>query len=352
MLVEGYVLDRAGAPLTKRALPQIAASSSDAVVEVDACGLCHTDLAFANGSVAPKHSLPLVLGHEIVGTVVETDGAFASLRGRRVLVPAVIPCGDCAFCRAGRGNACPRQKMPGNDIDGGFATHVVVPAWALVPLDDAPASIDARELGVVADAVSTAYQATRRATLARGDVAVVVGSGGVGCYVIQIARALGARVIACDTRAERLDLVARHGAERTVCVEGRAARDVRKEAHAMMREWGVPSLALRIFECSGTKEGQELAFTMLAQAATLVVVGFSVKPLELRLSNVMAFDATLHGTWGCPPDAYKDVLRLIYAGDVKISPFVEHAPMSCINEALDNMAHDRLSRRLILDPRT
>ena len=352
MLVEAYVLDRAGEPLAKRSIPLMAASPSDAVVEVLACGLCHTDMAFADGSVAPKHALPLVLGHEIVGTVVEADGAFASLRGRTVIVPAVIPCGDCAFCRAGRGNACPRQKMPGNDLDGGFATHVVVPAWALVPLDDVPVDVDVRELAVVADAVSTAYQATRRAKLARGDVAIVVGSGGVGGYVIQIAHAIGARVIACDTRAERLDLVTKHGAERTICVEGRAAKEVRKEAHAMMREWGVPSVALRVFECSGTPDGQQLAFTMLAPAATLVVVGFSAKPVELRLSNVMAFDATIHGTWGCPPDAYPDVLRLIYGGGVKLAPFVEHAPMSRINAALDDMAHHRLGRRLILDPRT
>lgn len=352
MQVEGYVLEKPGTPLVKRALAPLSASASDAVVEIAACGLCHTDLAFADGSVAPKHALPLVLGHEIVGTVVEAEGQFAAMRGHEVIVPAVIPCGDCAFCRAGRGNACPRQKMPGNDLDGGFATHVVVPAWALVPIDDAPPSVDVRELAVVADAVSTAYQAIRRAGLARGDVAIVVGSGGVGGYVIQIARALGARVIACDTQAERLELVAKHGAERTIRVDGRSAKDVRKDAHGMMKEWGIPSVALRVFECSGTTEGQQLAFTMLAPAATLVVVGFSAKTVELRLSNVMAFDATIHGTWGCPPDAYEDVLRMIYAGDVKLGPFVEHAPMSRVNQALDDMAHHRLGRRLILDPRT
>ena len=347
MLVEGWVLDKPGAPLSRRALSRLTPEKTDAVVAIAACGLCHTDLAFADGSVAPRHALPLVLGHEIVGTVVDGD---PKMRGKKVIVPAVIPCGDCAFCRAGRGNACPKQKMPGNDLDGGFATHVVVPSWALVPVDDAPSNIDVRDLSVVADAVSTAYQATRRAGLQRGDVAVVVGAGGVGGYLIQIARALGAHVIACDTRAAQLELIAKYGADKTVDVSGRAPRDVRKDVHAMTREWNVPSLSLRIFECSGTKDGQELAYTMLAPAATLVVVGYSSKALELRLSNVMAFDATIHGTWGCPPDAYANVLKMIYAGDVAIAPFVEHAPMSRINEALDDMAHHRLGKRLILDP--
>jgi 6-hydroxycyclohex-1-ene-1-carbonyl-CoA dehydrogenase len=284
--------------------------------------------------------------------VVAAGPKHTGLIGKLALVPAVMPCGDCDFCRAGRGNACPKQKMPGNDIDGGFATHVLVPARSLVLLDDLPATVDARHLSVVADAVSTAYQATVRAALAAGDVAFVVGAGGVGGYAIQIARALGARVVALDVSAARLEMVAAHGAEKTVLVEGRAPKDVRKEVHRMAADWGIPSLRFRIFECSGTPQGQTLAFTLLAPASTMVQVGYCAAGVELRLSNLMAFDATIHGSWGCPPDAYRDVLRLIYAGKVVIGPFVEHAPMSRVNEYLDDMKHHRLGRRLILDPRT
>ena len=97
-------------------------------------------------------------------------------------------------------------------------------------------------------------------------------------------------------------------------------------------------------------EGQTLAFTLLAQAATLVQVGYSPATVSLRLSNVMAFDATIHGSWGCPPEAYPHVLRLIYEGRSSLAPFVEHAPMSRVVEWLDAMAHHRLTRRLVLDP--
>jgi 6-hydroxycyclohex-1-ene-1-carbonyl-CoA dehydrogenase len=350
-----YFLNSAGSPLVARDLDLPDPGPGEALVEVLACGLCHTDLAFADGSVPPKHPLPLVLGHEVVGRIV-ASGDASGLAGLThthdlVVVPAVLPCGRCAFCCAGRGNACPDQKMPGNDIHGGFATHLLVPSSALVSLDDLPATVDVREISVVADAVSTAYQAVRRAELRPGDAAMVVGAGGVGSFVVQIARALGGRVIACDVRRDRLDLVAAHGAERTVEVEGRTPQDVRKEVHGVARAWGIPSLNFRIFECSGSPQGQLLAFGLLSRAATLVQVGYTPKAVEVRLSNLMAFDATVHGTWGCPPAQYPDVLRLIGSGEVVITPFVEHAPMSRLNELLDQMAHHQLANRMILDPR-
>jgi 6-hydroxycyclohex-1-ene-1-carbonyl-CoA dehydrogenase len=347
----GYFLDQPGAPLALRAFDLPDPDSDEALVEVLACGLCHTDLAFASGSVPPRHKLPLVLGHEAVGTVVAAGAAGAHVLGRLVLVPAVLPCGRCAFCRAGRGNACPDQKMPGNDIHGAFATHLRVPAAPLVPLDGLPPTIDPRALSIVADAVSTAYQAVLRADLQEGDAALVVGGGGVGGFVVQIARALGARVALCDVRADRLALLAQYGAEHTVEVRDRAAPDVRRELAAVVRAWGVPSLRVRVFECSGTPEGQMLAFGLLSRGATLILVGYTPDAVNVRLSNLMAFDASVHGTWGCPPDRYPDVLRLIAEGRIRIDPFIDHAPMSRVNELLDAMAHHQLQARMVLDPR-
>ena len=100
----------------------------EVVVRVAGCGVCHTDLGFFHGHVPTRSPLPLVLGHEISGTVVQTGANSAAWQGKDVLVAAVIPCGDCDFCRAGRGNTCRCQTMPGNDCDGGFADYVVVPA--------------------------------------------------------------------------------------------------------------------------------------------------------------------------------------------------------------------------------
>jgi 6-hydroxycyclohex-1-ene-1-carbonyl-CoA dehydrogenase len=346
----GYFLETPGTPLAKRELVLPAPAEREAVIEVLACGLCHTDLGFATGSVPTRHSLPLVLGHEAVGRVIETGAAAGHLRGRTVIVPAVLPCGACAFCRAGRGNACPQQRMPGNDIHGGFASHMLVPAGPLVPIDPVAGRVDSRELSVVADAVSTAYQAIRRADLQAGDAAFVVGAGGVGGFVVQIARARGARVAVCDVNPARLSLLAAHGAERTIDLAGRPPSDVRRQFAALAREWDVASLRLRIFECSGTPDGQKLAFSLLARGATLLQVGYTPEPVEIRFSNLMAFDATVHGSWGCPPDAYPDVLRLIADGHVAIRPFIDHAPMSSVNDLLQAMAAHRLGARMVLDP--
>jgi 6-hydroxycyclohex-1-ene-1-carbonyl-CoA dehydrogenase len=344
----GYFLDAPRTPLAPRELPLPAPGPADALVEVLACGLCHTDLAFASGSVPTKHALPLVLGR-----VVEAGTNHVALAGRRVLVPAVLPCGECEFCRSGRGNACPGQKMPGNDVHGGFASHLLVPAAPLVPLDAFVSTDDeARELSVVADAVSTAYQATRRAELREGDAAFIVGGGGVGGFVTQIAHALGARVVLCDVAPDRLELLSAHGAACTIDLRDRNPQDVRKQAAAIARDWRVPPLRWRIFECSGTTEGQMLAFSLLGRGATLVQVGYTAEPVTIRLSNLMAFDATVHGTWGCPPEVYPDVLRLIADGRVAIRPFVEHAPMSALNDLLHAMAAHALRSRMVLDPRS
>lgn len=346
----GFFLDAPGAPLERRDLPLPSPAAHEALVEVLACGLCHTDLGFANGSVPPRHALPLVLGHEAVGTVIEAGPGAGDLRGRPVIVPAVLPCGTCAFCLAGRGNACPQQRMPGNDIHGGFATHMLVPAAPLVPVDAFADRVDLRDLSVVADAVSTAYQAIRRASVRAGDAVFVVGAGGVGGFVVQIAGALGARVAVCDVKREPLRLLEAHGAERTIDASEAELPAIRKTFAGIAREWGVPSLNIRIFECSGTPRGQALAFALLARGSTLVQVGYTPEPVELRFSNLMAFDATVHGTWGCPPEAYPAVLQLVADGRIALKPFIDYAPMSSLNTLLTAMAAHELTARMVLDP--
>ena len=352
ILRRAYVLEATGEPLVRRDGALAAPGPGDAVVEVSACGLCHTDLGYASGEVRPNHELPLVLGHEVVGTVVNAsqDPGPQALIGRQVLVPAVLPCGECAWCAAGRANACPTQRMPGNDLDGGFASHMVVPARFLVPIDDAPANIDRRSLSVVADAVSTAWQAVHRSGLKSEDVALVVGAGGVGGYVSQIARAKGATVIACDVDAGRLEGLS-SWLHCGVDVTGRGPREVRREVRSILGEIDAPSVNWRVFECSGNAAGQQLAYSLLGRAATMVVVGYTFDKVELRLSNLMALDAQAIGTWGCPPEAYPDVLRLVYDGVVRLDPFIEHRPMSAVNDHLAEMSSGALKRRVVMDPR-
>src|SRR5579864_1185161 len=189
----GYQLTQVGKPLGLVELPALEPGGGDVIVKVAGCGVCHTDIGFAFDGVPTRHELPLVLGHEITGKVVAAGEEAQQWQGQTVIVPAVIACGKCAACKAGRATICRKQFMPGNDGDGGFATHVVVPARGLCPVPDKlPDGVTLAALSVVADAVTTPYEAIRRAQLGSDDIAVFTGVGGIGGFGVQIAAAFGA----------------------------------------------------------------------------------------------------------------------------------------------------------------
>ena len=209
----GFQLKTPNNPLERVGLRVFDPCPDEVVVEVAGCGVCHTDVAFATDGVPTRHPLPLILGHEISGRVVAAGENAGDWLGRAVIVPAVISCGVCPACRAGRSTICRQQFMPGNDGDGGFATHVLVPSRGLCAVpEDLPSGVTLEMLCVVADAVTTPYEAIRRSGLGPDDVAVIVGAGGVGGFGVQIAAAVGAAVVAIDVDQARLDLASRHGA--------------------------------------------------------------------------------------------------------------------------------------------
>jgi len=324
--------------------------AGEVLIEVAGCGLCHTDLGFLDGTVNTRAQLPLVLGHEISGRVVEGgEGAEAWVR-KNVLVPAVIPCGDCDLCSSGRGNVCTRQKMPGNDLDGGFATHVTVPITGLSVIEDLPDQYELADLSVIADAVTTPLQAVRRANVSEGDFVVVVGTGGVGTYAVQIAAASGATVVAVDIDDDRLSLLREHGAAATVNARDLSHRDVRDLVREHAASFGMPRISWKIFECSGTGSGQETAYGMLGPQATLAVIGFTMEKVSVRLSNLMAFDATAFGSWGCPPELYPEAIELVTSGKVDLGPFTRKVPMADIEQVLEDAHRRSDARRTILIP--
>lgn len=321
----------------------------EVLVRVAGCGVCHTDIGFWRDGVKTRQPLPLTLGHEISGTVVEVSPGSESLLQQEVIVPSVIPCGECELCRHGRGNVCRAQLMPGNDMDGGFAEYVRVPARGLCVVSERGGyALD--ELSVIADAVTTPYQAIIRSGLASGDLAVFVGAGGVGTYGVQIAAALGANVIAIDVAADRLCTLTNYGAARTIDASQFDTKAIRKQVSAAADEWGVPAHSWKIFECSGSAAGQETAFSLLAPASVLMVIGFTLARVELRLSNLMALDATAQGTWGCKPELYPEALRLVVSDAITLKPFIERHSLTDGVQVLDAVAQHKLARRAILNP--
>jgi len=153
-----WVMEEPGTPLTRVEFELQDPSSDEVIVEIAGCGVCHTDLGFFYDGVRTKHPLPLALGHEISGRVIKTGEDAAAWQDVAVVIPAVIPCGSCDLCDRGKGTICRKQKSPGIDMHGGFATHVTVPAAGLCEIDTARLAEIGMELAdasVIADALTT-----------------------------------------------------------------------------------------------------------------------------------------------------------------------------------------------------
>ena len=347
-----WLMNAVNTPL-ERAAFSATAGDGEVVVAVAGCGVCHTDLGYFYDGVRTNHPLPLALGHEISGRVVAAGAGAEQWLGKSVIVPAVLPCGECDLCRRGLGTICRNQKMPGNDIQGGFSSHIVVPGRGLCEVDEArlaKAGLTLSEVSIVADALTTPYQAVRRAGVRPGSLAVVIGAGGVGGYCVQIAHASGAQVVAIDVDDAKLEAIAGHGAALTLNSRQLDARAIKAAIVDFARKNGLPSTEWFIFECSGTAPGQLTAFGLLVHGATLSVVGFTMDKVEIRLSNLMAFDARAIGNWGCPPEFYPAALDLVLDGKVQIKPFVESHPLDDINRVFDAVHHREIRRRAVLVP--
>jgi 6-hydroxycyclohex-1-ene-1-carbonyl-CoA dehydrogenase len=175
---------------------------------------------------------------------------------------------------------------------------------------------------------------------------VVVGAGGVGTFAAQSAKAFGAHVAAIDVDARRLEALAPY-VDLPLDASRMDAKAIRGAVAAFEKERGLPAHGRKLIECSGVAAGQETAYALLNHDAVLAVVGFTMDKVSLRLSNLMAFDATAFGNWGCLPRHFPAILSLVREGKIAVAPFVERFPMSRLNELLKEGHH---ARRPVLIP--
>ena len=348
-------------PLRPAERPLRAPGPGEALIRIAGCGLCHTDLGYLYDGVPTRGPRPLILGHEISGAVEAAGAGFEQLVGKAVVVPAVLPCGECALCKAGRFAICKKQVMPGNDCDGGFADRVLLPARWLCPVPGADADdfdarlgevpgLTLRHLAVVADAVSTAWMSVRRACLRPGDFAVVTGLGGVGSFVAQFAADAGAIVAGLDVDTARRDGATALGVGLALDPRALDAKAVRAALRDFAKSKGCADTEWKIFECSGTTAGQTSAWGLLNPGATLMVVGYTAEPVSVRLSNLMAFDAKAQGNWGCDPGEYPALLERVLSGRVKLVDQVELRPMATLPRGVEEVHGRKAKKRLIFCP--
>jgi 6-hydroxycyclohex-1-ene-1-carbonyl-CoA dehydrogenase len=346
----GYFLTKPNEPLEKNSFTIDKLENDEAVVEIEGCGLCHTDLGFIAGHVKTNAEPPLILGHEISGKVVATGAGHQDLLDKNVIIPAVLPCGECELCKNGRSNACRNQKMPGNDFNGGFASHIRVPARFLCQLPADLGAFKLSQFSVIADAVTTPYQSLLRSNLKEGDLAIVIGVGGIGTYMTQWAKDAGAKVIAIDIDDKKLENAAKMGAHFTINSKELDEKGIKNQVRTFVKENKLPKLQWKVFETSGTGAGQSAAFSLLSFAGTLGVVGFTMDKLNIRLSNIMAFDADVFGNWGCMPEHYPAVVDKVLKGSINVLDNIEERPLDSINETISLAQAHKLEKRVIFTP--
>jgi len=334
------VFTAGGAPLEMREIARPSPGPGEILVRVAACGVCHTDLHYLDHGVPTFKPPPVVLGHEISGTVVAAGpGADAGIVGKAVLLAPVTTCGSCAACRSGRENVCAAQRMIGNSFDGGYAEYVVTSARDAFAL---PAELPLLESCVIADALTTAFHAVvRRALVSPGERVAVIGCGGLGLNVVQVAAMLGARVVAVDLDPSKLRIAMDLGASAAVDArDGDVAKRVRRETD------GGADVAI---EAIGVPATQEEAVAMLRTGGRAVLLGSSSKPMTLQGGRVMYRELTVIGTLGCRPVDFPVVLDLVRRGRLVVKPLVTHRhPLEELDLAFDGLRRGEGIRRIVV----
>ncbi|MFQ5571836.1 MAG: zinc-binding dehydrogenase [Rhodothermales bacterium] len=336
------VLTQPGEMLEIKEVPRPTPGPGQVLVKVAACGVCHTDLHYIEHGVPTFKPPPVILGHEASGTVAELGEGVDGLDvGTRILVPAVVTCGKCRFCRMGRENICTSMVMFGNHVDGAYAEYFLAPAKDVFSLPD---SVPLEEGSVIADAISTPYHAVvNRGNVRAGDVVVVFGCGGVGINAVQMAATCGAKVIAVDISEKKLDWAKAFGASE--CVN--ASEHARVSKVIKKLTGGGADVA---FEVIGRPETIEAAFDCVRPGGRLVVVGYTDKPVSLSAAKIMFREVEVVGSLGCRPVDYPRIIQMCAEGNIKVKDMVTHRfGLEDISEAF-RLMHTGESLRSIVIP--
>jgi len=328
-------------PLKVEEVPRPEPMDDEVLIKVSACGVCHTDLHYIDHGVPTFKEPPLILGHEASGIVAGVGSRVSGWKeGDRVLIPAVLSCGHCRYCREGRENICREMVMLGNNIDGAYAEYIRVPFKDLVHL---PEDVPIIEGSIIADAVSTPFHAVKnRAKVRPGESVVVFGCGGVGMNVVQIASAVGGMVIAVDIDNGKLERARELGA-----IEVINANEVERVEKAVRKltDGGV-DVAI---EAIGNPVTIEKAFSCIRTGGRLCIIGYTNESINLNAGRIMYREVEIIGSLGCRPVDYPLIVEMVRLGKIEIESLVSHRfPLDEINRAFDLMRKGESLRSVVV----
>ena len=325
-------------------VPQPKLVPGSALVRIEHVTLCGTDLHIWEDDYTSE--LPLIQGHELAGTVIDVAPDVDRVTiDDRVAIDPLISCGECRACRAGRGNVCPRLTVFGCYSDGGLVEVLRVDAPKLHRI---PAGVPT-DLGAIAEPTAIALQAVARGRATAEDTALVLGVGPIGLLATLALHDLGARVVAADTDADRLELAREFGADDTILVAPDEAFPGATGAAALHRLSGDDGPSL-VIEATGVPASLENGLRVVAAGGRVVQVGISTRPTGFPL-NLLAFkEVDLLGSrnsTGLIPDA----LQLIGRHPDRVRNLITHRfPAEQLDLAFHTM-RDRSQRvgKILID---
>ena len=295
----------------ERSVPRLE-RSDDVLLDVEACGICGTDLHILEDPPAHPATVGVVLGHEIVGRVAEAGDDVVALRpGDRVVVAPNLWCGQCAWCRRGLRNQCENSTTVGIFVDGGLAPRVRVPARACHPISaDLPP-----HLAALAEPLSTVVHGAKLAAVFPGEVALVIGAGPVGLMFTALLSAGGATVVVCEPSDLRASVARSMGAARVV-------RPNADDIDAVVREASGGLGADVVVDAVGSQLASALEHVRTGGRIVLFGVNTQART-DVAQARITRNELTVVGAY-VGQDVFPPAIRLLEQGRIDFSPLVTH----------------------------
>lgn len=291
-------------------------SENDVLVQVEACGICGSDIHGYDGS-SGRRKPPLVMGHEAAGVVSEVGANVSEFSaGDRVTFDSTVSCGNCYFCRDGRINLCDNRMVLGVSCDeyrrhGAFAELVSVPKHICYRL---PKELPFEHAAMI-EAVSVAVHAANRTPVSLGDTAVVVGSGMIGLLAIQAIRLAGcSQVIAVDLDAGRLEKAKQLGAD-----VGLKANEV--EVPMEVRNLTGGRGADVVLEVVGATATIKTAVESARKGGSITLVGNLAPNVEMPLQSIVTRELNVFGTCASSGE-YPACIDLLASGAIRVDEMI------------------------------
>ncbi|MBO0951797.1 alcohol dehydrogenase AdhP [Fibrella sp. HMF5405] len=335
--MKAAVLHGYGQPLQLEQLSVPSVGPGQILVQVVACGVCHTDLHAIDGDWPVKATLPLIPGHEGVGTVVALgEGVTQVSLGDRVGVPWLYSaCGHCPYCHTGWETLCHNQQNTGYSVQGSYAEYVLADPDYVGHIPDALSFTDAAP---ILCAGVTAYKGLKETDVKPGEWVVISGIGGLGHLAIQYATAMGMRVVAVDISDDKLRLATEVGAELTI-----NAGNEDPAAVVQSKLGGAHGVLVTAVSRTAFTQG----VGMLRRHGTLASVGLPPGDFDVSIFDLTLNRKTIRGSIvGTRQDLAES---LAFAANGKVKTHYHTAQLDDINQVLSDLKAGKVDGRIVLD---